>query len=195
MWSSKDHFCYLWVSLPGNIFANISAKTKYFSKKFWGIAQGPREYRFMQKTRHQKFYFKCTFLNFKKAFSFLHQQPSFTYFIVNPCKKTTKSTKVICGDFCGEKGVGPLCEYAGEGWAEQRPGEALPPGDGAGHLSDQPTRGVQVLFNGESNEIFYSRFFLAMTSSCPFRGIPWNNFEGRKKILVEIFKLETDYPV
>ena len=38
----------------GNIFANISAKTKYFSKIFWGIAQGPRYYRFMQKTRHQK---------------------------------------------------------------------------------------------------------------------------------------------
>ena len=38
----------------GNIFRNISAKTKYFSKIFWGIAQGPRYYRFMQKTRHQK---------------------------------------------------------------------------------------------------------------------------------------------
>ena len=38
----------------GNIFTNISAKTKYFSKIFWGIAQGPRYYRFMQKTRHQK---------------------------------------------------------------------------------------------------------------------------------------------
>ena len=38
----------------GNIFANISAKMKYFSKIFWGIAQGPKYYRFMQKTRHQK---------------------------------------------------------------------------------------------------------------------------------------------
>jgi len=56
MGSSKDHFLDFRVSLPevGNIFANISAKTKYFSKIFWGIAQGPRYYRFMQKARHQK---------------------------------------------------------------------------------------------------------------------------------------------
>ena len=33
---------------------NISVKTKYFSKIFWGIAQGPRYYSIMQKTRHQK---------------------------------------------------------------------------------------------------------------------------------------------
>jgi len=32
-------YCYPEV---GNIFANISAKTKYLSKIFWGIAQGPR---------------------------------------------------------------------------------------------------------------------------------------------------------
>ena len=38
----------------GNNFANISAKTKKFSNKFWGISQGPRYYRFMQKTRHQQ---------------------------------------------------------------------------------------------------------------------------------------------
>ena len=51
MGSSKDHFCFLRVRYPevGNIFANISMKTKYFSKIFWGIAQGPRYYRFMQK--------------------------------------------------------------------------------------------------------------------------------------------------
>jgi len=46
-----------------NIFANISAKTKYFSKIFWGIAQGPGYYRIMQKTRHQKSHASVPFSN------------------------------------------------------------------------------------------------------------------------------------
>ena len=52
----------------GNILANISAKTKYFSKIFWGIAQGPRHYGFMQKTRHQKYDANLP-LNCKKIFA------------------------------------------------------------------------------------------------------------------------------
>ena len=35
-------------------FANISMKTKYFSKIFWGVTQGPMYYWFMKKTRAWK---------------------------------------------------------------------------------------------------------------------------------------------
>ena len=46
MGSSKNPFCNLQVSLPGNcyaknlFFANISSKTNYFSKIFWGVTKG-----------------------------------------------------------------------------------------------------------------------------------------------------------
>ena len=52
MGSSKDHFFYLRVTLPGS----QKCIREYLRENeiFWGIAQGPRYYRFMQKTRHQK---------------------------------------------------------------------------------------------------------------------------------------------
>ena len=52
----KNSFSTSWYHYPEvrNNFANISAKTKMFSKNCWCTAQGTRYFRFMQKTRHQK---------------------------------------------------------------------------------------------------------------------------------------------
>ena len=56
MGSSKDHFLDLRVLLPGSrkYIREYLRENKIFFQKNWGIAQGPRYYRFMQKTRHQK---------------------------------------------------------------------------------------------------------------------------------------------
>jgi len=42
------------IATEKTFFANISAKTKYFSQIFWGFTQRPMYYRFMKKTRTQK---------------------------------------------------------------------------------------------------------------------------------------------
>jgi len=48
---SISGYCYPEV---GNIFVNISVKTKIFSKTFWDVDLGPRYYRFMKKIRAKK---------------------------------------------------------------------------------------------------------------------------------------------
>jgi len=60
MESSKDHFCNLRVE---NIFMNIFAKTKIFSKIFKDITLRDRYYRFMQKNREKKISCYCPFNN------------------------------------------------------------------------------------------------------------------------------------
>jgi len=57
MGSSKDHFLDYRVSLPGSrkYIREYLRENEIFIKNILGyIAQGPRYYRFMQKTRHQK---------------------------------------------------------------------------------------------------------------------------------------------
>jgi len=56
MGSSKDHFCNLHVSLPGSRknIREYLCENEIFFKNNLGYAQGPWNYRFMQKTRHQK---------------------------------------------------------------------------------------------------------------------------------------------
>ena len=55
MGSSKDHFCNLRVSLPGSQkYIREYLRKQNICQKYFVIAQGPRYYRFMQKTRHQK---------------------------------------------------------------------------------------------------------------------------------------------